>query len=102
MSTDIEPRHPAANPPAKQISTVEIGGCEFVVGWDGEAPDYERHHFFGITGRQHPTAWVECVKLGGKWWGVNEVFSSDFCDQLDAALLELEEFGACSKGSPGA
>ena len=87
--SDIQPRHQAANPRAKQISTVAIGGCDFVVGWDGEAPDYERHHFFGITGRQHPTAWVECVKLGGKWWNVNEVFSSDFCDQLDAALLAL-------------
>lgn len=93
--SDIQPRHQAATPPAKQISTVAIGGCDFVVGWDGEAPDYERHYFFGITGRQHPTAWVECVKLGDKWWNVNEVFSSDFCDQLDAALLALEEFGAC-------
>jgi hypothetical protein len=95
MNSEIEPRKEFMKPRPERMATVTLSGCEFFVGWDGEAPDYERHHFFGITGRQHPTAWVECVKLDGKWWEAHEVFSSDFCDQLDAALLELEEFGLC-------
>lgn len=70
-------------------------GCYFVVGWDAEEADFEHHHHFGIVGRKHPVAWVECVKLDGKWWDAHEVFSSDFCDQLDASLMSLEEFGAC-------
>ena len=43
-----------------------------------------------------PTAWVECVKLDGKWWDVRDIFSSTFCDQLDAALCALEDFSLCA------
>jgi hypothetical protein len=72
MNSEIEPRKEFLKPRPEQISAVTLSGCEFLVGWDdGDAR-------------------IECVKLGGKWWEVHEVFSSDFCDQLDAALLKLE------------
>ena len=97
VGNDIEPRHQLANPSAERIAAVTVGGCEFVVGWDGEAgePDTYCDSHVSVPGSK-PVAWVECVRLGGKWWGVHEVFSSDFCDQLDAALCALEEFGACA------
>ena len=93
---NIEPRHKLASPRPERIATVSLGGCEFVVGWDGEAgePDTYCEGYVSVRGSR-PAAWVECVKLDGKWWEASEVFSSDFCDQLDAALLALEEFGAC-------
>mgnify|MGYP003554006650 FL=1 len=97
MSSDIEPRHHAANPRPERIATVNLSGCEFVGGWDGEPGELDTYCDGHVSVRgSKPTAWVECVKLDGKWWEANEVFSSDFCDQLDAALCELEEFGACA------
>lgn len=99
MGTDIGPRHQAAKPRPERVAAVTLSGCEFVVGWDGEPADYEPHHYLGGLGRQRPTAWVECVKLDGKWWNVDKVFASDFCDQLDAALLALEDFSACERAT---
>ena len=98
MSNDIEPRHHQANPSAERIADVTVGGCKFVVGWEGAAgePDTCCDGFVSVRGSK-PTAWVECVKLGGKWWEAQAVFSSDFCDQLDAALCALEEFGLCTE-----
>lgn len=96
MSNDIHPRHPVANPIPERIATVSLSGCEVVVGWDGESGETDTYCDGHVSVRgSPPSAWVECVKLGGKWWDAHEVFSSDFCDQLDAALLELEDFGAC-------
>ena len=94
---NIEPRHKLANPRPERIATVSLSGCEFVVGWDGEPgePDTYCEGAVSVRGSK-PAAWVECVKLDGKWWEAHEVFSSDFCDQLDAALCALEEFGACA------
>ena len=89
MKTNIEPRNQLANPMPERIATITICGCEFVVGWDGEAADYEPHYFLGGLGNKNPVSWVECVKLDGKWWNANEVFSSDFCHQLDAALRDI-------------
>ena len=97
MSKDIEPRHKLASPRPERISAVTVSGCEFVVGWDGTAGEPDTYCEGSVSVRgSRPTAWVECVKLGGKWWDAPEVFSSDFCDQLDAALCALEEFGRCA------
>ena len=97
MKTDIEPRQQAATPRPGRIATVTMSGCEFVVGWDGEPgePDTYCDGHVSVRGSK-PAAWVECVKLDGKWWDASEVFSSGFCDQLDKALCALEEFGACA------
>ena len=94
---NIEPRHKLATPRPERIATVSLSGCEFVVGWDGEPgePDTYCDGHVSVRGSP-PAAWVECVKLDGKWWDAHEVLSSDFCDQLDAALCALEEFGACA------
>ena len=94
---NIEPRHKIANPRPERIATVGLSGCEFVVGWDGESGESDTYCEGAVSVRgSKPAAWVECVKLDGKWWEAHEVFSSDFCDQLDAALCALEEFGACA------
>jgi hypothetical protein len=97
MKTDIEPRQQAATPRPGRIATVTLSGCEFVVGWDGEPgePDTYCDGHVSVRGSK-PSAWVECVRLDGKWWDAHEVFTSDFCAQLDAALCSLEEFGACA------
>jgi hypothetical protein len=98
MITDITPLPTLAAPRPERIATVSLSGCEFVVAWDGEAgePDTYCDGYVSVRGSK-PTAWVEYVKLDGEWWGVCEVFSSDFCDQLDAALLGLEDFGQCAE-----
>ena len=95
MSTDITPRKQAAIPQPERISTVTLSGCEFVVGWGCEKGEPETYcdGYVSDPGIK-PAVWVDCVKLDGKWWDAGDVFSSDFCDQLDAALYALEEFGA--------
>ena len=94
---NIEPRHIVDKPRPERIAVVNLSGCEFVVGWDGEPgePDTHCEGYVSVRGSK-PTAWVECVNLGGQWWDAHEVFSSDFCDQLDAAICALEEFGSCA------
>jgi hypothetical protein len=94
---DIMPRNVIANPKPERITAVVLYGCEFVIGWDGEPGEDDTYcdGYVSVRGCK-PTAWVECVKLDGKWWEVSQVFSSDFCDQLDAALKELDDFGSCA------
>lgn len=97
MGTDIAPRHQANAPKPEQISALTLSGCTFVVGWGCEKGEPETYcdGYVSDPGIK-PTAWVDCVKLDGKWWDAGDVFSSDFGDQLDAALLALEEFSACA------
>ena len=74
-----------------------LGGCEFVVGWGGETGETDTYCDDHISVRGNaPMAWVECVKIAGKWWDARDMFSSGFCDKLDAALLALEDFSACA------
>ena len=96
MKPSITPRGQSANPRPERISTVNLSGCAFVVGWDGEPADYEWHYYLGGLGQQKPSAWVACVKLDGKWWDVKEVFAPDFCAMFDTALMALEDFSACA------
>lgn len=92
MSTTISPLIEA--PPAGRVSTVNLAGCDFVVAWDGEAAEKPTYcdGYVSDPG-QEAKVWVASVKLGGSWWPACEVFSSAFCDELDAAIKELPEFG---------
>lgn len=96
MKTEITPLATVEAPAPDRIASVTMSGCEFEVGYgfeEGE-PATWCDEFVSVHASK-ALAWVECVKLGGKWWNAIEVFESDFCDQLDAALsCQLEGAGA--------
>ena len=94
---NIKPRDWLEIPRVDRISAVMLSGCEFVIGWGGEEGEQATYcdSYVSVPGSK-PTAWVECVKLDGKWWDVRDIFSPTFCDQLNVALCALEDFSACA------
>ena len=91
MIGDIAPDARAPNP--ERIAAVTVCGVEFVVSWDGTDAEDDTYcdGYVAVHGSK-AEAWVESIKLGGKWWDTRMICSVEFRAALTAALLTLEDF----------
>lgn len=62
---------------------LKFGGAWFEVGIDCQEPDEPSQV-------KHPdNYWIECIKLGGEWWGAEDVLSPGMLKLLNEALQRL-------------
>ena len=67
-------------PHADMVRDIKFGGAWFEVGIDCQEPDEPGE----VT---HPdNYWIECINLGGVWWGAQDVLSEHMRKCLDEAL----------------
>ena len=67
----------SVTPPAHTVTTLNVLGAEWTVQFGGDDDEDEA-----------PTYWVDFVQIGGRWFTVADVFTSEFCAALDAALTQ--------------
>lgn len=80
---------PPIPPRADRIARVTVHGAEFVVAWDEEVNEEERYQFGTLPAGR--ACWVDMVRFDGVWFYAVEVLTSDLIDDLDAALMALED-----------
>ena len=79
----IAPYESKFTPHADMVRDIKFGGAWFEVGIDCQEPDDPGE----VT---HPdNYWVECIKLGGVWWGAEDALSTYMLQCLNEALRAL-------------
>ena len=79
----------APTPRPERIASVVVDGAEFVVGWDEEKHDEPTwQHGRWVTGSD---CWVDSVRIDGVWFYAIEVFTQQWLDRMNAALVAPED-----------
>lgn len=65
------------------VSHITVRGQDWTVKWEDDS-------WTDDGGNQRYVCYVTRVKFGDEWHTAEDVFSSDFIDEMDAALRDLE------------